>query len=157
MYREGSYFDAVVQRMRDSAMQWQWLPMVLPSIVGVFLLGMWFVRAGVMPDPNAHGRLLRRMCGIAGPVGAVLAVLGMQHLEHADMTTPTLMLAAATTAMMAASLLLCLAYLSGLLLLMRAPRTRLQRWLAPAGRMALSNYLLQSLVFSTLFYGYGWG
>ena len=157
VYREGSYFDAVVQRMRDSAMQWQWLPMVLPSIVGVFLLGMWFVRAGVMPDPNAHGRLLRRMCGIAGPVGAVLAVLGMQHLEHADMTTPTLMLAAATTAMMAASLLLCLAYLSGLLLLMRQPRTRPQRWLAPAGRMALSNYLLQSLVFSTLFYGYGWG
>jgi len=30
-------------------------------------------------------------------------------------------------------------------------------WLAPAGRMALSNYLLQSLVCTLLFYGYGAG
>ena len=31
------------------------------------------------------------------------------------------------------------------------------RWLAPAGRMALSNYLAQSLVCTLLFYGYGLG
>lgn len=34
------------------------------------------------------------------------------------------------------------------------------RWLHPlqyAGRMPLTNYLLQSLVMSTMFYGYGWG
>ena len=33
-------------------------------------------------------------------------------------------------------------------------------WLAPAGRMALSNYLMQSLIGTLLFYGYGlalWG
>jgi uncharacterized protein len=34
---------------------------------------------------------------------------------------------------------------------------RLLRWLAPAGRMALSNYLLQSLVCTLIFYGYGLG
>ena len=30
-------------------------------------------------------------------------------------------------------------------------------WLAPAGRMALTNYLLQSLVGTLVFYGYGLG
>jgi uncharacterized protein len=34
---------------------------------------------------------------------------------------------------------------------------RLFGWLAPLGRMALTNYLTHSLVFSTLFYGYGAG
>ena len=33
----------------------------------------------------------------------------------------------------------------------------LKTWLAPAGRMALSNYLLQSLIGTLFFYGYGLG
>ena len=33
----------------------------------------------------------------------------------------------------------------------------LRDWIAPSGRMALTNYLMASLVLSTLFYGYGLG
>ena len=33
----------------------------------------------------------------------------------------------------------------------------LRDWLAPSGRMALTNYLMASVVLSTLFYGYGFG
>jgi uncharacterized protein len=157
VYREGGYFDAVGQRLRDTAMMLQWLPMMLPAIVGVFLIGMWFVRSGVMPAPTAHWPLLRRLFWIGGPIGAVMATLAMRHLEHADMLQPTLGLAAATTAMMAASLLLCLAYFAALMWMTSVAAPALGAWLAPAGRMALSNYLLQSLLFSTLFYGYGFG
>jgi uncharacterized protein len=34
---------------------------------------------------------------------------------------------------------------------------RLVRWLAPVGRMALTNYLTQSLICSLIFYGFGFG
>lgn len=34
---------------------------------------------------------------------------------------------------------------------------RLRDWLAPAGRMALSNYLAQSLICAFIFHGYGFG
>src|SRR5262249_18429776 len=54
--------------------------------------------------------------------------------------------------------LLCFAYASGLALLVA--RDSWRRRLAPlatAGRMALTNYLLQSLLCATLFYGYGAG
>jgi uncharacterized protein len=51
-----------------------------------------------------------------------------------------------------------LAYVSAITLGMLNPawQSRLQV-LAPVGRMALTNYLLQSLICTTIFYGYGLG
>jgi uncharacterized protein len=54
--------------------------------------------------------------------------------------------------------LLSLGYASGLALLSTRARWRgVLRPVGAAGRMALSNYLLQSLLCTTLFYGYGFG
>jgi uncharacterized protein len=57
-----------------------------------------------------------------------------------------------------AAIALALGYGACLLLLYERPSVR--RWLqllAPLGRMALSNYLMQSLIFGWIFYGYGLG
>ena len=53
---------------------------------------------------------------------------------------------------------LMLGYVACLVLLLQTPAgQRLLGWLAPAGRMALTNYLMQSVVASAFFYGYGLG
>nr|MCU0750620.1 DUF418 domain-containing protein [Akkermansiaceae bacterium] len=53
---------------------------------------------------------------------------------------------------------LCGAYISGAALLIhRKPQLPILRYLAASGRMALTNYLLQSLIGTTVFYGYGLG
>src|SRR5690606_22150283 len=66
--------------------------------------------------------------------------------------------AGASSLMALAGLLLCLAYLSTVILALQQPvwRARLAL-LAPAGQMALSNYLLQSLICVGIFYGHGLG
>lgn len=52
--------------------------------------------------------------------------------------------------------LLSMSYAAALLLAMRTrPGAALARTLAPAGRMALSNYLMQSVVCAFLFTGWG--
>nr|WP_316639950.1 DUF418 domain-containing protein [uncultured Roseateles sp.] len=54
--------------------------------------------------------------------------------------------------------LLTLSYVLGLMALFQRPAgARPLAWLAPAGRMALSNYLLQSLVCAWVFTAYGLG
>ena len=156
VYARGSYAEATAQRWADFAMLAGWLPMILPAVLGVFLLGAWFLRSGLLRDPGAHRRVFRRWLSIGLPAGALLAVLAMPLLVGSELTIPTFRLALGTTLMSAASLLLCLAYLSALVLATLAGG-RIAGWLAPVGRMALSNYLLQSLFFSLFFYGYGLG
>ena len=56
-----------------------------------------------------------------------------------------------------AAILLALAYVSGLLLWLTPQRATRMPALAAMGRMALTNYLMQSVVLGCVFYGYGFG
>ncbi len=54
--------------------------------------------------------------------------------------------------------LLCIAYIGLIVLLLRKPGPRkILRMFAPAGSMPLTNYIMQSVMATTLFYSYGFG
>src|SRR5690606_1370581 len=128
-----------------------------PGIVGAFLLGAWLLRSGVLREPMVHRRLLRRLLWAGLPAGALLAVVAMPMQLGQSPFVPTPRLALGSALMAAANLLLCLRYLSALLLASGSAAARLRRWIAPVARMALSNSVLQSLLFASLFPGYGLG
>jgi uncharacterized protein len=148
----GSYADAVRQRLLDLRETIGALLINGPSMLGMFVLGAWCVRSGVMRDPDAHPRLFARLRAIAWPLGLALMLASFALEPWMDPGRLDLRMAAAFALSSLAGLLMCLGYLGWVARL----RHRLA-WLAPAGRMALSNYLLQSLVCTLLFYGYGLG
>lgn len=127
-------------------------------VIGMFLLGAWFVRSGVMTNPGAHLPLFRRLAWIALPLGLGLGLAGAAMATSGDLSNPRDIFQAASGLMMIGNLPACLGYL-GVLVLMVHSKSRLSkiRLLAPVGRMALTNYLLQSLLSATFFFGYGFG
>lgn len=155
----GGWWQATAQRAHDFlAVALQGLMLLLPMALGVFMLGAWLLRSGRMDDPRAQRGWFSRLAAWTLPAGAVLMALSLAVGTHFDgMREAGPMLLANGLAMLA-SLPLALGYLSLLMLgLGTRALARPLAWLAPAGRMALTHYLLQSLVASTLFYGYGFG
>jgi len=155
---QGSYPDAVAMRFKqlDERMVDEVGFSVL--LVGVFLIGVWFVRSGVIARAAEHKPLFRRLAIVGIPLGVGLGLLGSliatgrppgvddggHDLAHALLSLGSLPAA--------------LGYIGAVMLMLhsRGALARI-RLLAPFGRMALSNYLTQSLVFSLLFYAHGMG
>ena len=157
VYAEGTYREVVGQRIDDSLMQYGWFGSILPAILGMFLIGAWLHSSGVLRDPASHRAFFRNAFVVSFPAGLVLATWSARRLASADMTVLDAPLALWLTASMLGNLALCAAWGSAFLLLAMRPGSRVAAWLAPAGRMALTNYLMQSIAFTTLFYGYGAG
>lgn len=157
-YRGGTFQQATAQRFEDTGFMLSNLPMMGFSVFGMFLLGSWFVKSGAIARPEQHSRLFRRLRWLALSVG-MAAMLGSYVLEPTmDFATFTITTAAAFALSTVGSVLMCLGYMGWIVRGLQSPLwERLLRWLAPAGRMALSNYLLQSVVCTWIFYGYGLG
>jgi uncharacterized membrane protein YeiB len=157
-FTTGSYLDAVEWRARkflEKAAGDAGFSVVLMSM---FLLGVWFVRSGVMEDTAKHLAFFRKLALYGLPVGIGLGVLtGFIAMSHTPGDRHDGWGIARGLTMLG-NLPACLGYV-GLVVTMLHSRTALSRIrvLAPAGRMALTNYLMQSLICTTFFYGFGLG
>ncbi|QYC44365.1 hypothetical protein Nocox_33990 [Nonomuraea coxensis DSM 45129] len=120
-----------------------------PAVLAACLIGLAVGKLGLLRDLSAHQDTLRRLQWIGFTVGLSGALFytasawtGAVHKfwgEAVDLVTAPLLAAA-----YAATFLRLLPHLPGL-----------GRVLAAPGRMALSNYLAQSLICSLIFTGYG--
>lgn len=158
VYSQGSYAEAINQRAADTAEQLGGSIGFMPFVLGVFLIGAALIRSGVVARSGEHLPALRRFRNGMLPAGFAIMALstwlgtsfpmgGMDFSQSVQIATYLL-----------AGLVLALAYGATLVVALHgALGPWLQRWLAPAGRMALTNYLTQSVVCTLLFYHYGAG
>jgi uncharacterized protein len=156
-YAHGDFLAATRQRLHDFVSTLLALPINATQVFGLFLVGGWL--SAVIAAPSRHARALWAMRWVALPLGLgamALAVWLAPRIEpgHADLRT---CLGGALAS--AASLPICLGYVAWTLRWLQARPVAggLRAALAATGRLALSNYLLQSLVCTALFYGYGLG
>jgi uncharacterized protein len=124
-------------------------------IIGMFLLGYWFVRAGIMEHPTEHLPLFRKMAVIGIPAGVGIGILASFIATHPSPGLPQDPYQMAIALTMFGNLPACLGYVGLIVVALhsRGPFSRVAV-MAPLGRMALTNYLTHSLVCSLYFYNY---
>jgi uncharacterized protein len=154
VYRTGTPAEVLAYRWRETRLLV--LPLlvaILPRTLGLMALGAAAWKAGVLRDPGRHGRLLLAVAVVGGLVGATATAASVYSASTgAPHGFPDTLVAVGSSAPLA------LAYTACLLLTLRSPALlRLATPFAAVGRMALTNYLTQSVVLSLLFYGYGLG
>ncbi|QTN28048.1 DUF418 domain-containing protein [Rhodoferax sp. AJA081-3] len=154
----GTYWEAVEMRARRFPDKVAGDAGFATVLLAMFLIGSWFVRSGVMENTKAHLPLFRKLALYGLPLGIGLGLLGSTiTMSHTPGDSQSGFQFARGLAMLG-NLPASLGYV-GLVVLMLHSRSVFShiRVLAPVGRMALSNYLLQSLICSWYFYGYGLG
>lgn len=150
----GTPATVIVQHVRELTQIW-WITVLVqaPTALAMFFAGFIAGRRGVFANAEKHRGLFRRLLVwglVIGLPGAAVYAWPSARVENSIREIYGLSATLLTAPFLSA------AYASALVLWMLGPRGHaVEGLLAPAGRMALSNYLLQSLVCAWLFLAYG--
>ncbi|MFZ6817345.1 DUF418 domain-containing protein [Undibacterium sp. Ji22W] len=155
---KGTYLEALKFRAHEFAEKWAEVAIFSVLINCMFLIGFWFVHSGVMANTQAYLSMFKKLALFGLPFGIGLGVLGsllsvapVQGMEN----DPYLL---AMGLLYLGNLPACLGYVSLLVLMLHSKGVFSKvAVLAPYGRMALTNYLSQSIICSAVFYSYGLG
>lgn len=154
----GTYSEAVTMRARHFAEHFSNELGMSVLIVSMFLIGFWFVRSGVMAHHAEHLGLFKKLAFIGIPVGWTLSVLSSQIAMGSAPDNAASLHETAMGLLYLGNLPTCLGYVSLVILMCQSTGFLSKiKVLAPYGRMALTNYLTQSIICSAVFYHYGLG
>jgi uncharacterized protein len=127
-----------------------------PRVTALMLTGMALLRLGVITGERRDAFYARLFAAGMAP-GLLITVAGVAYSHHQGFSLEHSVLQA-EFANYWGSLFMAAAYLAAVALLVRSQAwPGLRRRLGAAGRMAFSNYLGQSLICTTVFYGHGLG
>jgi uncharacterized protein len=152
----GSFADVLEQRFEE--LPW-YLGFILlfqaPTALAAFLIGLAAGKLRVLANPAAYRRQFQRLLVWGAPIG--LAGATAFAVLSDDVTDESAALLGLAVDVVTAPLLTASYVAAFVLIALTARGSKVSRALAPMGRMALSNYLLQSLVCGFVFFGYGLG
>jgi uncharacterized protein len=158
VYSTGSFAQIVAMRLEEYRNILGGIFFFYPNVLAMFLVGIVFARLKVFEDLKANGFFFRKLLLYSLPfaiAGNLVYSIFHAHSSYAkmdwDMVITLFSFGFGGPAMTFVYIsLIVLAYHRGYL-------NPIKRFIAKTGRMALTNYLMQSIIATTIFFSYGLG
>jgi uncharacterized membrane protein YeiB len=158
-YSQPSYWEATRFRFDDALSRLQYTPFfALFVLMPVFLIGYWFVASGVLRNHRENVHIFKSIAIIGMSFGLLLSISGLTILQHPVIDVASVLPAVGNVTFYFGQFVLCAGYVGTIVLLLGSPAwtRRLDRF-APLGKMALTNYIMQTVVLAVIFHGYAGG
>jgi len=154
VYQDGSFTEIAARRWEDwTGFLFFALPVQGPGVLGFFLLGLAAVRTNVISDPTA--KLWSKARRVYLPIGLIISVIGAWFYMSASPISASGMMAMGLITVGAP--FASYGYLGLIAKWAGGPMTKFKLFLARGGTATLTAYLMQSLILSLIFCGYGLG
>jgi uncharacterized membrane protein YeiB len=154
-----SFWQATAFRAKTSMMWLAYTPVfAFTLLLPLFLLGYWLVISGLIKDHSQHPKLFGYMARIGLGVGLVVTVGSLTIINHPAVEHIMPIQTVASVLFNGGQFFMAAGYLGLLIRLLDSPKYyKILVKLAPMGRMALTNYIMHSLILTSIFYGYAGG
>jgi uncharacterized protein len=158
VFATGSYVEIFRERLGNVIYMWLLGIFFLPEFLGLFLLGLYAGKRRLFQDIERNVPLFRRVLVWGMIIGLPLNLFHVVSMAGGNLSDRHFLWLLSYGLAAIGGPVQGLAYVAALTLLLR--HACWQQWLravGTTGKMALSNYLLQSVICTTIFYSYGFG
>lgn len=154
-YEFGTYGSQLLHRISDFVYHYGLFWALFPVVFAMFLFGVYAAKKRIFQNVQENRKFIRRVW-IGSLATALFSDFYMTYLATSSSTQNLHIYEVCIRALYNPSL--CFFYVTSILQLMQLDAVRAKMApIAAVGRMAISNYLLSSLICTTIFYSYGFG
>jgi uncharacterized protein len=159
VFQNGSFSEIFAFRLAEE------IPLVLPNfiitvpmVLFIFLIGLYVGKKGVLFDITGHLEWIKKVWRNSLIIGVLMTVVFVILKAEIFVVPFYLHEAVVEVLSLVSGLVISFFYISSITLLCQKEKWMARlKFLAPVGQMALTNYLLQTVICISLFYGYGLG
>lgn len=159
IYSGGTFSEIVSMRLEEYAdSAFTSLIFFCPNIMSMFLIGYLAARRGIFSDLQQKAVFFRKILLWALPIGLVANSIFLISFHISSISSPDIWLLLSSTMGLIGGFSFSLSYISIISLsYIAGKKLIIKNIFVPMGRMALSNYLMQSTICAFIFHSYGLG